>query len=69
MHRPALSLEDVRRALDAQDREIEAACAALGARDGAYVLLPRAALERLRDACARRPPRAGAPRPRVAIRC
>jgi hypothetical protein len=70
MTKPAMTLQDIQRALEAQDRDLQAACRALIDQNGnPSVALPVRAFERFHEACGLRQRPSGAPITTSGIRC
>jgi hypothetical protein len=70
METPTMTLQEVRRALEAQDRQLQAACDERVLEDGHRpILVAPAALERLREACADRQRPTSHTKPTAGTRC
>jgi hypothetical protein len=53
MRKPTMTLEDIQRALEDQDCQLQAACRELAERDrAASIAVPETALDHFRNACA-----------------
>jgi hypothetical protein len=70
MRKPAMTLQDIERALEEQDRDLHAAYRTLTDQSGAPpIALPAGAIERLHEACGVQRRSGGAPIPASGIRC